>query len=197
MSNICLFGASCNNIDSIYSETAFEMGALLAENGFGLVFGGGAVGLMGAAAQGAAAQDGEIYGIIPEKLNRPGISFDSCTKLIEVADMGERKQRMVEMSSGYVVVAGGIGTLDEFFEVLSLKQLGYIDDPIIIINTNGFYDNLLAHLHGCVKEGFTDRRYLKLFLVTDSATEALKMLLEYVPPDVPDKITEALHSINE
>ena len=196
MSGICVFGASSSNIDHKYTEEAFELGALLAENNMELVFGGGAVGLMGAVAAGATAQGGRITGIIPKKLNQPGIPYERCTNLIEVEDMSERKQLMVSMSCGYVVLAGGLGTLDELFEVLTLKQLGYIDAPIVIINTNGFYDNLLAHINRIISDGFAHKRYLRLFSVASCAQDALKLLNNYASEELPDKIAEALSETN-
>ena len=95
-----------------------------------------------------------------------------------------------------MVLAGGLGTLDELFEVLTLKQLGYIDAPIVIINTNGFYDNLLAHINRIISDGFAHKRYLRLFSVASCAQDALKLLNNYAAEELPDKIAEALSEKN-
>ncbi len=191
MKNVCVFAASSSMVPEAYTDAACETGALLAENGLTLIFGAGAVGLMGAAAQGAKAQDGEIIGIIPKLLNQPGIPFLKCSRLIEVEDMPARKNLMIKMSDAYIVLAGGFGTFDELFEVLTLKQLAYINVPIVIVNTEGYYDNLLKQLQVCVSEGFINRRYLSLFTVVDTPSDAIDYILQYKREDFPDKISEA------
>ena len=161
MKNICVFGASNSSIPHIYVETAYELGALLAEEGFGMVFGGGAVGLMGAAAEG-------VHAALMEKL-----------------------------SSGFVILPGGYGTAEELMEVLTLKQLGYLDAPILIINTNGFYNSLLEQFHRFVSDGFMNKRYLGLYKVVDSPSEAIDCIKNYHADDMPDKIKEALKKSDE
>ena len=179
MSGICVFGASSSNIDHKYTEEAFELGALLAENNMELVFGGGAVGLMGAVAAGATAQGGRITGIIPKKLNQPGIPYERCTNLIEVEDMSERKQLMVSMSCGYVVLAGGLGTLDELFEVLTLKQLGRHNPAIAVLNTGGFYDSLQSFVRSAVERRFIRPACLQIYALLPTPEETLAYLEQY------------------
>ena len=197
MKNICVFGASNSSIPHIYVETAYELGALLAEEGFGMVFGGGAVGLMGAAAEGVHAGGGTITGVIPKRLNHPGIASELCTELIVTADMHERKALMEKLSSGFVILPGGYGTAEELMEVLTLKQLGYLDAPILIINTNGFYNSLLEQFHRFVSDGFMNKRYLGLYKVVDSPSEAIDCIKNYHADDMPDKIKEALKKSDE
>lgn len=194
MGNICVFGASSGNIPQSYKEAACEVGALIAENGWGMVFGGGAVGLMGAAAEGAYAGGGRIIGVLPERLNRPGIASELCSELIVVRDMHERKATMEKLSYGYIALPGGFGTIEELLEVLTLKQLGYIDAPIIILNVNGFFGPLLVQLDACVSGGFTNKRYLRLFSVANTPLKAIELARQYVSVEMPDKLEEALRS---
>ena len=158
--NVCIFGASSSNIPECYIEFAEKLGHRLASDGHGIVFGAGRTGLMGAAARGAYSAGGKIIGVIPEKLNIPGIYFEHCTERIQTAAMHERKQLMESRSDAFVALSGGFGTLEELLEVLTLKQLGYHNLPVIIVNINGFYDPLIAQFERCVAEGFTDKHFL-------------------------------------
>lgn len=192
MKNICVFGASSNRIDQKYKDCAAEFGRLLAENGFGLVFGGGCLGLMGAVAKSVRAHGGRITGVIPEKLNTPGIAYDECSELIVTATMHERKATMERLSSGFVVLPGGYGTLEEALEVLTLMQLGYFDAPVVFLNVDGYYDPLIKQLETCVEARFTNQAYLQLFRCAATAQEAMAYLLNYTPPDLPNKMEDAL-----
>ena len=147
--NVCIFGASSSNIPECYIEFAEKLGHRLASDGHGMVFGAGRTGLMGAAARGAYSAGGKIIGVIPEKLNIPGIYFEHCTERIQTATMHERKQLMESRSDAFVALSGGFGTLEELLEVLTLKQLGYHNLPVIIVNINGFYDPLIAQFERC------------------------------------------------
>ena len=137
--NICLYGASSPALDRAYFDAAEEFGRLLAQHGHTLVYGGGAQGVMGAAARGAADADGKITGIAPNFLNVDGILFDRCTEFILTDTMAERKAAMISRADAFVMAPGGFGTLEEFFEVLTLKQLGRHNPAIAILNTNGFW----------------------------------------------------------
>ncbi len=192
MKNICVFGASSSRIDQKYKDCAAELGRLLAENGFGLVFGGGCLGLMGAVARGVHAHGGCVTGVIPEKLNRPGIAYDECNELIVTSTMHERKATMERLSSGFVVLPGGYGTLEEALEVLTLMQLGYFSAPVVFLNVDGYYDPLVRQLEACVETRFTNKAYLQLFRCAATAQEAMAYLLDYTPPDLPNKMEDAL-----
>lgn len=192
MENICVFGASSSRIDQKYIDCAAELGRLLAENGFGLVFGGGRVGLMGAVAQSVRAHGGRVTGVIPERLNRPGIAYECCDEMIVTATMHERKAKMEALSSGFVVLPGGFGTLEELFEVLTLIQLSYLSAPVVILNVDGYYDALISQLAACVDARFTHEAYLAIFRSTPTAAEAVKYLMNYKPPDLPDKMEDAV-----
>ena len=146
MAGICIFAASSPNIDDKYIAAAESFGRCLAEHGFDLIFGGGRTGLMGACARGVKAAGGKAIGVIPKKLNQPGIAFEHCDELIVTADMHERKATMERLSSAYIALPGGVGTLEELMEVLTLNQLGYIEAPVVVFDQDGFYDSLLKQL---------------------------------------------------
>lgn len=184
---ICIFGASSDKVADEYKEAAFEVGRLIAEKGYSMVFGAGDKGIMGAAARGAHSADGEIIGVAPELFDQPGILYENCTELIITPTMHIRKDTMERRSNAFITLAGGFGTFEELMEVLTLKQLGYIDAPIIILNTLGYYDNILAMFNKCVDEKFADERYLKLFSVAETPEEALSLAENYVQSDMPLK----------
>ncbi len=191
---VCVFGASNSAIPKQHIEFAERLGAALAENGFALVFGAGATGLMGAAARGAHSRGGEIIGVIPKKLNVPGIYFEHCTERIETPTMHERKALMEGRSDAFIALGGGFGTLEELMEVITLKQLGYIDKKIIIVNLDGFYDNLLLQFDRFINDGFTHKLFLQLFTVAKTADEVIAALSSDEKPIMPDKMQEALLS---
>lgn len=137
----CIFGASCPNVAKGYLEAAFETGALLSEHGLGMVFGGGNTGLMGAAARGVKSKGGRLIGVIPEKLTSRGIAYPHCDQLIVTPDMHTRKAKMEALSFGFLALPGGFGTLEELLEVITLNQLGYLQAPVVLLNTNGYYDS--------------------------------------------------------
>lgn len=190
--SVSVFGASSEKIDEKYKSFAFELGRLLAQNGYTLVFGAGTTGLMGACARGVRSENGEVIGVIPEKLNKPGVYFEDCTQRIETATMSERKAKMEQLCSAYIALAGGYGTIEELMEVMTLKQLNYHNDPIIIVNTDGYYDCLLAQFERCVDEGFTNEECLKLFTIANTPQQVIELLDSYEPMAVPDKIEDII-----
>lgn len=152
--NLCLYGASSDNIDPAYLAAAEELGRKLASRGHGLVFGGGAQGLMGAAARGVHAAGGSLVGVAPGFFNVDGVLYPHCTEFIYTDTMRQRKQIMEERADGFVMVPGGIGTYEEFFEMLTLRQLGRHSKPIAILNLQGYYDLLEQMLEQTVEQGF-------------------------------------------
>lgn len=151
---ICIYGASSDDIDSVYFTEMKKLAKELAKNGHSLVFGGGASGMMGAGAEGFKEENGKIYGIAPEFFHVPGILYAECTELIATKTMRERKQRMEEMSDIFIATPGGIGTLDELFEIMTLRQLKQHNKPIILYNINEFYSPLLTFMENLAKDGF-------------------------------------------
>lgn len=178
---ICVFGASGSELDQKYFDDAHAFGALLAAGGHTLVFGGGSRGLMGACARGAAELGGAIVGIAPRFFDEPGILFGGCTRFVFTETMRERKAAMEDESDAFLVMPGGIGTLEEFFEMLTLKQLGRHTKPMAILNTLGYYDELLRMLEKAADSGFMSRQCLRLFHLCTSPAQALEQLLHDRP----------------
>lgn len=174
--NICLYGASSNAIAKSYINPTEELGAKIAERGHTLIYGGGGAGLMGAAARGMYSQGGKIIGIVPSFLNVDGILFDNCDEMIFTETMRERKQLMEEKSDAFVMVPGGLGTFDEFFEILTLKQLGRHSKPVAVFNINGYFDSLIEQLKNAVHKQFMNPESFELFFFTDSGDKLLNYL---------------------
>ncbi len=173
---VCLFGASSDRLEKIYFEKTAELGREIARRRAGLVFGGGATGLMGAACRAVHQCGGEIIGIAPEFFNREGVLFQHCTELIFTETMRQRKQLMEDMSDGFIITPGGIGTLEEFFEIYTLRQLQRHNKPIAIYNINGYYDKLIELLNHTAAEGFMAESCLRLIGVFSEAAPLLDYL---------------------
>jgi len=179
--NICVFGAASDYIDDIYKENGEELGKLLSKKGHTLIFGGGAGGLMGAVARGVYAEGGKIIGVAPGFFNVDGVLFENCTEFITTESMRERKYIMEEKADAFIVAPGGIGTFEEFFEVLTLKQLGRHEKAIVIINTNGYYDKMIELLDHTKDKHFMTDKCLELFKVVETAQEAFSYIESYKP----------------
>ncbi len=179
--NICIFGASGRELEESYYAAAELLGSLIAQQGHTLVFGGGREGLMGAAARGAHKYGGDIIGIVPKFFDEPGIIYEHCTELIFTETVRERKQLMEERSEACVVLPGGIGTLEEFFEMLTLKQLGRSDRAIVVLNTNNYYDPMQHMLEDTARQRFMSRGCLELYGLADTPDKALDYIARYVP----------------
>lgn len=174
--NICLFGASSENIDKSYFVEVEKLGKLMASRGHNLVFGGGATGLMGAAVRGLSSEGGKSLGIAPRFFDQPGVLFEECTEFVFTDTMRQRKQLMEEKSDAFIIVPGGIGTFEEFFEILTLKQLGRHDKPIAIFNINNYYDDMNNIILKAAKEGFLKEMHLDIFKISNDPKE----LLDYI-----------------
>ena len=172
--NICVFGASSNDLAPAYYSEAQALGRAIAAGGHTLVFGGGAGGLMGACARGVREQGGELIGIAPRFFDEPGILCKDYGQLIFTDTMAQRKQLMEEKADAFVVLPGGIGTFEEFFEVLTLKQLGRHSKPMVMLNTLGYYDALVQALEKAADFGFMSRNCLTLFALCDSPEAAVE-----------------------
>ena len=175
---LCLFGASSDQLAPVYFEKTAELGREMARRRAGLVFGGGATGLMGAAARAVHQSGGEIIGIAPKFFDTEGVLFQSCTERMFTQTMRQRKQLMEDMSDGFIVSPGGIGTLEEFFEIYTLRQLSRHKKPIAIYNICGYYDKLLELLQHTVSEGFMSADCLNLVGVYDEPGPLLDYLAE-------------------
>ena len=175
---IAVYGAASRLIDEAYKEAGRELGKKMVEKGCGLVFGGGANGMMGALAEGVYEKGGYILGVVPSFFSEAGseISFKKCTEYIYTETMRERKQQMEENCDAFIITPGGIGTLDEFFEILTLKQLGRHNKAIVIYNINGFYDELDEMMNKSIKEKFITDDCKELYKVSNNVDE----ILEYI-----------------
>ena len=159
---LCLYGASSNLINKKYIEATEKLGEELAKRGHTLVFGGGANGLMGAAARGVTKVGGEIIGISPKFFDVDGVLYDKCTEFIYTETMQERKHLLVTKSDGFIVMPGGPGTFDELFETLSLRQLGIHNKPIAVFNIDGYFDPLGQMLKNAYDGNFMTKEILEL-----------------------------------
>jgi len=174
--NICIYGAASNNIDSSFIKVGEELGALLAENGHAIVYGGGANGMMGAVARGCHSKNGGIIGVAPSFFLVDGVLFEHCTEFIYTETMRERKQIMEERSDAFIVTPGGIGTFDEFFEIFSLRQLQRHTKKIIIFNINGYFNPMLNMIDAAVEQHFVSPANRELLAVCNSPADVIKAL---------------------
>jgi uncharacterized protein (TIGR00730 family) len=183
MASICVYCSSSNAIDDVYPPVAERLGRELARRGHTLVYGGGAVGLMGVLAHAAHEEGGMVTGVIPSKLqDREGIAYDA-DELIVTDTMRERKGIMFRRADAFVVLPGGYGTLEEFMEVLTLKQLGYHDHPIAILNVDGFFDTLLSFFEELREGRFAREPITDLAHVVSNAEAALDRIEQVAAPD--------------
>lgn len=173
---ICVYGASSNAIDPSYIEAGEALGKGIAEHGWRLVFGAGATGMMGAAVRGVKSSQGKAAGIAPDFFNQPGILYDNLDDLLFTRTMRERKAFMESLADAFVVTPGGIGTLEEFYEILTLKQLGQLFKPLIIMNVNDYYTPLLNAMETMHQQGFISQDTLDLFSVASTPEEVLTWL---------------------
>lgn len=179
--NICVYGAASQQIHTEFLQAAEDLGRALAKGGYGLVFGGGDTGVMGACARGAQSAGGYILGIAPRFFDTEGVLYPSCTEFKFTETMRQRKELMEQSADAFVMAPGGIGTLEEFFEILTLKQLGRHNKPIFILNIRGYFDNLAALLENSVKEGFLEKKGLSLYKICRTPAELMQAIAEEAP----------------
>ncbi len=173
---VCVFCGSSDDVAPEYFTEARRVGQLLAQQGLGLVYGGGRTGLMGAVADAAMEAGGEVLGVIPEKLQSLEVGHDELTELFVVDSMRARKAMMAHLSSAFIALPGGFGTMEELFEVITLTQLNYHLKPIGLLNTNNYYDHLLAFLRHAGKEGFIRPQHQTLLQVSEDPQDLLTSL---------------------
>ena len=180
---ICVYGAASPTIDPEYIKQVELMGKALAERGHSLVFGGGGNGLMGAAARGFRDGGAEIFGVIPKFFDNENVEeiCDFCTELVMPETMRERKQIMEDNADAFIVVPGGIGTFEEFFEILTLKQLQQHNKAIAIFNVDGYFDDMLKMMQKGADTEFISDMTLGLYKVFTDVDEMLDYLETYVP----------------
>ena len=174
---ICVYCGSSNSADQKYKDAAIQTGEIIAREGRRLVYGGGRVGLMGLTADAVLENGGEVVGIIPEFIQTREVEHRDLTELHIVETMHERKKMMVDHADVFICLPGGLGTLDETFEIMTWKQLGLHNKPIIIANINGYWDHLIALAEGLAKEKFMRAEDLGIFDVirdTREITDVIK-----------------------
>ena len=185
--NICVYGAASQNIDPKYTDAGYDLGLKLAKRGHGLVFGGGNGGMMGAVARGAHDGGAHIIGIAPSFFNIDGVLYPHSDEIIYTETMRQRKQKMEDMSGAFIVTPGGIGTFEEFFEILTLKQLARTDKPLVILNTAGYYDSMLMMMRHSIENNFLTASTMGLIFVADTPDEALDYITDYRSQEVDIK----------
>lgn len=190
---LCVFAASSRELAQAYYDAAFELGAELARRGHTMVFGGGTSGLMGAAACGVSSEGGGLIGVAPRFFDEPGILYEHCSELLFTETMSERKKLMEDLSDGFITLPGGIGTFEEFFEALTLKQLGRHAKAMAVLNVCGYYDSMEAMLQRAVDERFFPPDGHELYAIFDSVPRLMDYVEAYeaVPMDIwKEKIFE-------
>ncbi len=189
--NICVYGAASNEIDNKYIAAVESFGEMLAKRGHSLVFGAGGGGLMGAAARGVKKGGGSIFGFIPEFFRDENIEklYDQCTELTFTKDMAERKACMEDKADAFVIVPGGIGTMEEFFQVLTLKQLGRHTKPIAIFDIDGYYTELEDFMAIASQKRFIREACKTLYFYSDNAAD----IIDYIEND--DRVKKDVHEL--
>lgn len=182
--SICVFCGSSPDVDELYMASAREMGRLLASQGLRIVYGGGRLGLMGALADAAVAAGGDIVGVIPGALVDKEVAHRGLSELRVVASMHDRKALMAELADGFVALPGGIGTLEEFFEIWTWGQLGLHHKPFGLLNVGGFYDPLLAFLDQLADRRFLRREHRDMVHMRAVTSDLLHAMANYRPIDV-------------
>lgn len=176
---ICVYGAASNHIDENYKIAVEELGRVLAKRGHSLVYGAGANGLMGAVARGVYEEKGKIIGVAPEFFNVDGVLFEHCTEMIKTKTMRERKKIMEDNADAFIMLPGGIGTFDEFFEILTLKQLKQHNKPVAVFNINNYYDEMNKMMQKAVEENFVSEPTIYLYEIIDSADKVFEYIENY------------------
>ncbi|MEA2402999.1 MAG: hypothetical protein QOK00_3402 [Thermoleophilaceae bacterium] len=187
MERVCVFCGSSPGARPAYAEATAELGRLLAADGIGLVYGGGAVGLMGVLADSVLAAGGEAIGVIPQALVDREIGHSGLTELRVVGSMHERKALMAELADAFVALPGGLGTLEELFEVYTWAQLGLHQKPCALLNVEGYYDGVVEFLSHAVAERFLRDETRELLMVESDAGTLLERLRSFQPRTVVPK----------
>ena len=173
---ICVFASSSSRINSEYATAASNLGVLLARAKIDVVYGGGGIGLMGKLADAVIEHGGKITGVIPSFMKDEGWDHSSVKDMIITSDMGERKKKMFAMSEAVVALPGGVGTLEELTEAITLKQLSLFDGPIIILNTLGYYNSLLEFLENMINNQFLRLEHKGIWEIVDTPEEVILAL---------------------
>ena len=177
--NICIYGSYSKNQDSKLLKLSKNIGKELSIRNHTLVYGGGKNGLLGEVAKEVYDNNKETIGIILDTSDMENYVFKDCSKLISKKNMSERKHYMEEISHGFIILPGGIGTLDEFFEILVLKSKNTLDKPIVLFNTDGFFDEIIYFMHSLLNKNMMGEKIFNLFYITDNIKEAFDYIENY------------------
>lgn len=180
LKSISVFCGANKGFDPAYAAAAHEIGQTFAKQNILTVYGAGNVGLMGVLADAALAAGGQVLGVIPDFLQKKEVCHTGLTELVVTRTMHERKQVMAERSDGFIILPGGFGTLDEFFEILTWRQLRLHNKPIGILDVGGFYQHLIAHVQAMFEKGFLREANLNLFVVADNLSDLLEKMAKPV-----------------
>jgi len=179
-----VFSSSSNSLDKKFYEAAHDLGILMGREGFNLVYGGSTRGSMGINAKAVKKAGGNVVAVIPEKLHEICEENKECDNLFVTKCMRSRKEKLDQISDAVIALAGGFGTLEEVSEMITQKQLGYNSKAIVILNTDGFYDNLLKFFEEMIEQNFADKESMEFYYVARSPEEAVKYLKTYTPKEV-------------
>jgi len=185
--HICVYCSSSSVVDEVYTQSARELGRLIGARGHVLVYGGCDLGLMGELGRAVKATGGRVVGIIPRRLKEYGLAFAGADEMLMVESMAERKALMEEKAEAFIALPGGFGTLDELVQVMTLKQLGYLQGAIVLLNVAGFYDHLLAHFEQLYQQRFAKAEFRQLYHVVAHPAEALECIESYAGIELPRK----------
>ena len=181
---ICVYGASSNAIDKDYILAGEALGEEMAKRGHSLVYGGGANGLMGAVARGCTKGGGEIIGVAPSFFEVDGVLYEKCTEFVYTETMRERKQIMEDRADAFIMTPGGVGTFEEFFEIMTLKQLARHNKAIAVLNTKGYFDPIDKLMKDITKAGFMKEDSLELYEFFTDPSALLDYLEGYTPENI-------------
>jgi len=184
---ICVFCASSNAVDQVYMDAAFDLGRLMGSAGIDLVYGGASIGLMGCVARGEHQEGGKVIGVLPEFFKVKDIEYQEADELIVVEDMRQRKAVMDQRADAFIALPGGVGTLEESMEILSMVQLRLTRKPLVFINTENFYGSLIDHMEKMVERKFAKKETLNMFSVAPHPQAALEHIKNFSPPDLHGK----------
>ena len=193
--SICVYCSSSDAIQEVYFHAAAELGKLIAESGYELVYGGGNVGLMRAAAEAVHAHGGRVVGVIPGFMRDRGLAYDAADEMVVTSTMRERKAAMESRADAFVALPGGFGTLEEMMEVLTLKQLRRHRKPVVFLNTQGFYDGLQALFEHMFQEQFVSAQSRSLYHFAARPTDVMDYIAGYTYQELPVKWHEPVTDV--
>lgn len=184
---MCVYCSSSNNLPEKFYVVSKELGEKLAQKGFDMVYGGTTVGMMGVIANNALQNGAEVIGVIPERIASFGLKHPELAKVIVTKDMRERKATMEKYADVFVAMPGGFGTFEEIFEILVAKQLGYHDKPVIFVNFDGYYDNMLKMFDTLYENNFAKEEMKSLYFIANTVDEIFEYVKNYAPKEFVHK----------